>query len=413
MKFLRQIRVNGLSRGLALSLLLHGLVLAALLITLPTPEPEPEEQAVEVTLVEPPEQLEADQPEPEQPEPEQLEPEPPAPEPPAPEQPEAEPAAPEPPEVEQPEPESPEPEAPEPEAAQPEQAASEPPPAPDGEAAPIPVLRPVFRFGEEESGPRQALDGDSAQAPGVEAEAAEPPPETVEAEPAAPAQPEPAQPESAQPEPAVSEPAEPAGPEAPEPAGPDASEVTGAPLPEIDLPQSGLPQDALPEADPDAVAPPTETAGPGQVPNESSTPPPGETEASTAAPTELAEADAPGLAEAGKLFSPVLTENRAAMVAMGSLPRELRASQLCTTELREQLRNAPARYGVELLPSYRLDSGNVLTVADAAFRADGAWYDLSFRCTVDDQALQVTGFALKIGQPIPRATWKSRGFPDF
>ncbi|KGF66667.1 hypothetical protein LL06_26910, partial [Hoeflea sp. BAL378] len=71
------------------------------------------------------------------------------------------------------------------------------------------------------------------------------------------------------------------------------------------------------------------------------------------------------------------------------------------------------RYGVELLPSYRLDAGNVLAVADAAFRADGAWYDLSFRCTVDDQAFGVVSFALKVGSAIPRDQWAARGFPEF
>ena len=55
----------------------------------------------------------------------------------------------------------------------------------------------------------------------------------------------------------------------------------------------------------------------------------------------------------------------------------------------------------------------MLAVPDAAFRADGAWYDLSFRCTVDDDALQVTGFAHKVGAPIPRDQWSARGFPSF
>jgi hypothetical protein len=101
------------------------------------------------------------------------------------------------------------------------------------------------------------------------------------------------------------------------------------------------------------------------------------------------------------------------MSAMGDLPRELRASQLCTTELREQLRYGTPAYRPEMLPAYRLDAGNVLAVPDAAFRAEGAWYNLSFRCTVDDGALRVIGFALTVGEPIPREDWAARGFPEF
>jgi len=78
-------RLNALSGGILLSLFLHGLIVAALLIDLPKPrmEAEPEEQVVAVNIVPPPEPP----PEPEQPAPETeaAEPEAPQPEEPAPE----------------------------------------------------------------------------------------------------------------------------------------------------------------------------------------------------------------------------------------------------------------------------------------------------------------------------------------
>tara|TARA_R110002020_G_scaffold48286_17_gene137764 strand:- start:6349 stop:7560 length:1212 start_codon:yes stop_codon:yes gene_type:complete len=395
----RDIRWTGLGRGLALSVTLHGLLLATLLITLPLPEADsvPEQQVVEVTLVEPPE------PEPEEPEAEQS--------------PQTEPSAPEPeqpPEAEPPAPEPPEPEVPQQEAAVVDPPpAPQPPPAPDGaeagEAAAIPVLRPVFRFGEEDSGPRQALDGGSADPQG------EPDvPDSQTAAQSQPGQPAP-EPDQTQREPAKPEPVRPEQ-EAP---GQSAPEPAGIALPEIALPEAQMPGSAL--AEPDPAAAPAEISGLAPESTADATvAPPGDALADAAA-TQFTSADEQpgpeslrsGLTDAGTLFSPVLTEDRAAMVAMGSLPREMRASQLCTTELREQLRNGATRYGIELLPSYRLDSGNLMAVNDAAFRADGSWYNLSFRCMVDDDAFRVVSFAHKVGSPIPRDQWAARGFPNF
>lgn len=370
MKRLRDIIVNRLSGALALSLLLHGLIVAALLITLPLPEPdaEPEEQVVEVTLVEPPE---------------------------APKSPLLE--APEPP----PEPEVPEPEVPEPLA---EPGSTEPPqptpPAADAvdeaEGVPIPVLRPVFRFGEQDSGSELEPDGGAAEAP------AEPRPNEVA--------PKADTAESQQPEEQQDQ---------PEPA-PDSAPTLALPL-DITLPEADL--DGAPNGLADAADETDLTSLPEDPADTVSTAP-------QAKPAEPVKPDKPadkvietpadtgpvsdnGLPGVRKLSSNVNTGHAVATTAMGALPRGLRASQLCTSELREQLRNAPERFRLELLPSYRLDSGNVLTETNAAFRADGVWYSLSFRCTVDDEALQVTGFAHAVGQPIPRSEWNARGFPAF
>lgn len=445
MNRLRDIMSNGLSRALVLSLLAHALIAGALLVTMPLPEPEPEpdEQVVEVTLVPPPEpeqpeteepaaeeqaaarsepeaaeEAAAEEPATEQPPAEPEAAEPPAPEPPAVE-PEPEPAAPEP--EPEPEPEAEQP-APEPEqsAAPQDQAGADQPGADEpgeGEATPIPVLRPVFQFGEEDSGPRKALDGDSS------IESGQPDPSEGEAAPDQ-AEPDETQPTEQEQATAASEEAaaeaEALPPEAslsetpdqptPDPATPDqpVTETPGIALPEITLPDAQLSARPLSDADPTA-APPVAS----DLPGVNLAPPPVAAEATTPVDTPGTGLPQGDLAEAGNLFSPDLTENRVAMTAMGSLPRKLRASQLCTTELREQLRNGATSYGVELLPSYQLDSGTILAVPDAAFRADGDWYNLSFRCTVDADALKVVSFALKVGTAIPRDEWKARGFPEF
>ena len=388
-------RLNGLSGGVLVSLALHGLIVAALLIELPDPvmQAEPEEQVVAVTLVPPPEPEPEPESEPEpepEPEPEQPEPEPePAPEPPAPD----------------PEPEAADP-APEPDAALPQ-----PPPADadtaEGEGVPIPMLRPVFQFGEQDSGPELALDG-AAPEPPVE----EPPLEPAEAP-----VPEPelaaAAPDQAETDQSDAE--EPVEPPAPEEA-PSQAMPAGISLPEADL--SGDTPSALAEAADQTVlallsdAVPAAEPLPGTLPVEVDEPDTAPADAADSSDTPPVP-HGPELAEARELFSASASGDAAAVTAMGQLPRNVRGSQLCTTELREQLRRAPDPYRPELLPSYGLPGGTVLAVANAAFRAGGAWYDLSFRCTVDEDALKVTGFAFKVGEAIPRADWKARGFPDF
>ena len=111
-----------LTWGFAASVLLHLLVAALLVFELPASLPQPqEEEAIKVDLVPPP------------PEKAKAEP-PPAPEPPKPEK--------------------------------PEQAKAETPPAASKDTVPpepSPALRPVVQFGEKDAGPREAVDGNSAE----------------------------------------------------------------------------------------------------------------------------------------------------------------------------------------------------------------------------------------------------------
>lgn len=75
------------------------------------------------------------------------------------------------------------------------------------------------------------------------------------------------------------------------------------------------------------------------------------------------------------------------------------------------MRNSTPPYWPDLLPAYRLGAGSVLEVREAAFRARGQWYDLSFRCEVDADATRVLSFAFNVGDAIPRDQWRARGFP--
>lgn len=248
-----------------------------------------------------------------------------------------------------------------------EKAAEQPPPPPpppqdDAKAEPpqnppIPTLRPVFQFGQKEEGAAQqdgsASDGEK-----------DVPDELTDKKPDA--------------------------PQAEEPKS--VTEEASKEPPKDDLP--GVP-DILKALEQQEAA---STAAAGK---------PVEEKAATPKPAE-----APELKRARKLYSEAAVGGQAAIAAMGDIPREARVGQLCATELREQLRHATPRYNPMMLPAYRLRFGNVLEIPQAAFRTPGEWYNVSFRCEVDDGGLKVVSFAFKVGDPVPRSEWKARKFPE-
>lgn len=343
--------------GLTVSLLLHAAAAGALLLSLVLqPEPQPEEPVVEVTLVAPPE------PQPEELPVEEVKAEEPAAvEPPTPEPP----PAPEPPQPD----EAPPPPPPEPPPAAPE--VEEQPKLPDAGQAPIPVLRPVVKFAETDSGPEISK--------GTEAEAGLTP-ETA------------AQLEAAE------------------------QEVAAAtPQPEIDLPEATLAEEApMPDAADEAV----EGEGPEAAPPAAPQP-----TAEDAKPSEAkiaADETAKPIKEAAleprevkRLFSKAISGDEAAATAMAGLSRQERGDQLCGTELSQQLRNGRPTYVPYLLPILRLKTGNVIDVKLAAFRdVNGEWINIAVRCEVDDKATEVLTFSLSVGKPVPKAQWRARGFPE-
>ncbi|MCB5205276.1 DUF930 domain-containing protein, partial [Neorhizobium sp. T786] len=252
---------------------------------------------------------------------------------------------------EQAQPEPPPPPAPEPEPE--EQTQPEPPPeTPSKEEAaeqvPMPVLRKVFEFGEEATGPKVSPEGNSST------EASTEPQETEE---------------------------------------PEAAEEEGT---QSDAPEmlAGTPSEDGAAAT--AEAPPLSPAA----------------EPAQAEETGVqAEVALPTLTEAQTIFSEDMTDDPVARVAMEDLPRGLRATQLCETELTEQLRNASPRLNPDFIPRSPLSEGNVLELRGTAFRADEGWLNLSFRCEVNGDATKVVSFAFDVGDPVPRSEWKRRGFP--
>lgn len=211
------------------------------------------------------------------------------------------------------------------------------------------VLQPVQRFGEEDAGPRQSR-GNAAE-------------EGEQAERTQPQQPE------QQPVPAE----QPAQPEA------------------LTANQSEQ-QAAQGEAQEPVIEPPTLPAR--ETPKE-----------------ETPEAEKPPAEDAGALDSRAETGVTIATTAMNDLPRGVRAGRLCVSELRERMLNSVPPYFPDLLPSFRLDEGTVLDAGRAAFRMGGEWYDLKYRCEIDDEATRVRSFAFEVGGRLSQAERQRRGIP--
>lgn len=122
-------------------------------------------------------------------------------------------------------------------------------------------------------------------------------------------------------------------------------------------------------------------------------------------------AEAPVLQKARKLYSENGLGGLAGVTAMGDTPRGARIASLCASELKAQLRHSKPPLEPEYLPQVMLAAGTVLVVPDGAFRAGGIWYNVMYRCEVDEGALRVVSFAFKVGEPVPRSEWRARRFP--
>lgn len=370
--------------GIPASILVHVVFVAALFFHLPVDQSEPErEESVQVEIVPPPEEPEK-KPEEQKAEEKKLEEKKPAEEakpeekkPPEPaKQEEAKKAEPPPPPPEPPKQEEAKKQEPPPppEPAPEEKPAERPPSADQAKGQPLPVLRPVFEFGEKDGGPKKSETGNASK------ETTNPPAESkADAQAVEPVK-------QAEEAPTVVE-APPAN------AVPDDIQ-----LPEVGVAAaSGLRNGPVTGSSPDVTKTDIVTAPPAASPKSDPSKTP-----TAAKPVELTEAKT--------LFSQSETADPVATIAMGSIPRGVRAGQLCSTELQAQLRHAS--YQPDYVPVPRLPQGTVLNARGIGFRSAGQWYDLSFQCVINEAATKVLSFAYDVGAPVPRSEWRKRGFPE-
>ena len=367
--------------GIPASLILHVLVVALLLYGIPMPPQQPqEEQPVNVAIVPPPDQ----------PKPKPVPPPPPK-------------------KAEEP----------------PEQKVEKPPEQPP-KPVNIPVLKPVFQYGEKDTGPEKSLDGGSAQAnaPSPAKQATKP---RVEPKPA-PSQSVPTATPQQQTEPSKPD-------EKPATASPDekpaqseekqATEDTDKQQPEK--------QEAAPQTDEMQAVPKPLAAEAGGKP---APPPPAEKakpkpakpmkfksagafkaprgKAGRSSPTNNEVAGSPiysGLPGVRKLYSQGATGDAFATSSMDNVPRDQRVANLCGNVLDQELQSAD--YTPKWVPTIPLKLGNVLNPPQAAFSTRTQWYNLNFRCEVDADATRVLSFNFRVGSLIPPGEWASRGFTKY
>lgn len=347
-----------------ISLLLHGLVAAGLLTRVDWHLPDlRQEQTVDVVLV---------------PEPE------PAPEP-----------------EEQTLPPEPEPEPLPKPALEPQEAEEEaaPPPAPEPApqaepAQPLPVLQPVYEYADKDNGSEKAQDG--AEAPDKqEAEAAQ----------ALDQQAEPQGEETAAETPDLTR-----SPAETETAGtedvPEAIEEaqeTGEAAPGLEASREAEIMPAGPEP---SETDPNDFGTVGPIASLSAPPP------KPAKPKGVPDGQPGRMIKARQIYSDALAQDPLAWTAMAGLSRDERASMLCMTELRDQLRRASPPWSPEVLPRLHLGTGTVMQTDRAAFFSAGQWYDLAIRCEVNSRVTRVVSFAYRVGAAVPRNEWRKRRFPE-
>jgi hypothetical protein len=352
--------------GTPASILIHAAIAAALLINIPARQATPDqEQAVNVELVPPP-QEKPEEKKPEEAKKEDKKPETPKP----PEKP------PEPPKQEAKKEEPPPPPPPPPPAPKQEEAKEQPKPEARPPRQELPVLHPVFEYGQKDTGPKVADKGNAA--------VDEPKPDDS---------PDPAS------KPPAPKPDELKPPETPATANSLPKEID---LPKVRVTESGAAKDA-------PAAAGVDEAKTNLVPETT-------LETARADPTDTAEVKPDAkppqdkLKRAKTILSKQQMSSPRAQTAIGDLSREDRFGVLCASELDAQLRQGTPAHVPDILPRLKGMAGNVLSLT-RSFRDNTGWYDITFRCEVDDDATKVESFAYGVGNPVPKSEWKIRGFP--
>ncbi|WP_429818358.1 DUF930 domain-containing protein [Ensifer sp. B1-9] len=121
------------------------------------------------------------------------------------------------------------------------------------------------------------------------------------------------------------------------------------------------------------------------------------------------------LTEAKELYSAKSIADPRVKQALINLPVKTRIRQICNTEALEQIRNqrpnTPPEGLVPFGPRGGFISKNRFDASGGAYRSKSNWYDVDFKCVVNDDATEVTSFSIAIGGIVPRTSWQERRLP--
>ncbi|TAZ01606.1 DUF930 domain-containing protein, partial [Rhizobium leguminosarum] len=231
------------------------------------------------------------------------------------------------------------------------------------------VTRPVFEFGDKNTGPMKSNTGNSSQGE---------------------AKPTPVPPPSAPPQ-VPPEPIENAADKSQ-----PIEQPPGNPVPkDVNLPELAAVDSQSERNAPSATA--TEEARTSFEPEK-----PSETKKPQQQKDEAPKDELPRVKT---LFSQSANDDPVARAALGNMSPGQRVNELCMTELSQQLAHESSKYWNAALPSYSLTNQTVVDVRKGVFTSGGNWYGIQFRCEVNADATKILSFAYKVGGLIPRSQY--------
>ncbi|WP_157179401.1 DUF930 domain-containing protein [Phyllobacterium sp. YR531] len=119
------------------------------------------------------------------------------------------------------------------------------------------------------------------------------------------------------------------------------------------------------------------------------------------------------LAPAKQLFSEESLSSFRVRQSARKMSASDRIKQLCTIEALEQVRRQrPGSFPDLLVPYSRSGerlSDYALNASGGAFRSRGDWYNINFKCTVDNSRSKVVSFSFAVGDAVPKSEWSGRG----
>ncbi|MEI2298615.1 DUF930 domain-containing protein [Ensifer sp. MJa1] len=121
------------------------------------------------------------------------------------------------------------------------------------------------------------------------------------------------------------------------------------------------------------------------------------------------------LTEAKELYSAKSIADPRVKQALINLPVKKRILQLCNLEALEQIRSqrpdTPPEGLVPFGPKGGFITKNRMDASGGAYQNKANWYDVDFKCVVNEDATEVTSFSIAIGGQVPKAAWRQRRLP--
>lgn len=122
------------------------------------------------------------------------------------------------------------------------------------------------------------------------------------------------------------------------------------------------------------------------------------------------------LTEAKVLYSEKAIADPRFKQALLELPVKARIRQICTAEAFEQIRHQrpqnPPGGLVPFGPKGGFIFDNRMEASGGAYHSKSNWYDVDFKCLVNEDATELVSFSIAIGNDIvPRTSWEARRLP--